>query len=329
MSPLREKFVSYLQLRGYTKATVRNYVDPVAQFQKWLGKSPIHMSTESVRQYLTYLRNTRKLAPRTMNIHIYALKAFCEFFLPESQIMAPFRRMRTPKHQVKILSAKQISRLIETSPNLKTKAMICVMYSAGLRLSECCSLRIADIDSSRMVIHVFGKGQRDRYAVLSPKTLIVLRTYYREYKPKEFLFEGKTSDRHIHTRSAANMITLTALRAGITQKVSPHILRHSFATHLLERGESLLVIQRLLGHARVDTTARYAQVSTEMLRKVSSPLDAPPPQPDLTDTPAKPRSPRKKRGPGRPKGSRNRRSAAAPSRTTKKKVSRSRKGGAK
>lgn len=125
------------------------------------------------------------------------------------------------------------------------------------------------------------------------------------------------------------MITLTALRAGITQKVSPHILRHSFATHLLERGESLLVIQRLLGHARVDTTARYAQVSTEMLRRVSSPLDMPPPDLEPTNSSAKKRSPRKKRGPGRPKGSRNRRPAAAPSKPAKKKASRSRKGGAK
>ena len=137
MTPLREKFVSYLQLRGYTKATIKNYINPVAHFQKWSGKSPIHMTTESVRQYLSYLRNTRKLAARTMNIHIYALKAFCEFFLPESDIMAPFKRMRTPKHQVKILSAQQVAKLIETSPNLKTKAMISLMYSAGLRLAEC------------------------------------------------------------------------------------------------------------------------------------------------------------------------------------------------
>lgn len=314
MSALRDRFVSYLELRGFTKATIRNYVDPVAHFQRWFGKSPIHMSTESVRQYLDYLRNERKLAPRSINIHIYALKAFCEFFLPESGIMAPFKRMRTPKHQVKILSFDQVRRLIDTAPNLKTKAMICLMYSAGIRLSECCNLRVADIDSSRMIVHVFGKGQRDRYAILSRETLCVLRDYYREHRPKEFLFEGRSPDRSLHPRSAANMITLTALRAGITQKVSPHILRHSFATHLLERGESLLVIQRLLGHARADTTARYAQVSTDLIRSTSSPLDAPPPAPKPVSqkAPAKRGRPKgsknKRRGPGRPKGSKNNKS---------------------
>jgi site-specific recombinase XerD len=295
MSPLRSRFVSFLELRGYTVKTVRNYVQSVSQFQKWLGKSPIHMCTETVREYLHRLKNVKKLAPRTINIHLYALKAFCEFFLPESGIMVPFRRMKTPKYQVTVLTPEEVSRLIEATTTLKGKALITTIYSAGIRLDECLNLKITDVDSARMILHINGKGQKQRYALLSPCALEVLRNYYRQCRPGPYLFPGQKPDAHISDTAVAAMIRTTALRARIEKRVTAHILRHSFATHLLERGESLLTIQRLLGHANVATTAMYTRVSTEMLRSVPSPLDVPPPLPQIPGKKTKKKAPSKKR----------------------------------
>jgi integrase/recombinase XerD len=300
MSLLRDKFVSFLQLKGFTKATVRNYIQSIKQFQDWFGKSPVHVTRDCAHQYLDYLKNGKKLAPRTMNIHIYALKRFCDFFLPESNIMAPFSRMRTPKYQPHVISAAETQTLINAAPNLKAKAIITVLYSAGLRISECLNLKITDIDSKRMVIHVFGKGQRERYALLSPITLQTLRDYYRRYRPLDYLFPGYSPQAPLSTTAAARVIRTTARSIGISTHVTAHVLRHSFATHLLERGESLLVIQKLLGHANLATTAMYTQVSAQMLQDVKSPLDQPPATPQL---PLQPLYPAAKRG--RPKGSKN------------------------
>jgi integrase/recombinase XerD len=300
MSLLRDKFISYLQLKGFTKATVRNYLQSVKQFQDWLGKSPVHVCRESAHRYLDYLKNGKKLAPRTMNIHIYALKRFCDFFLPESDIMDPFSRMRTPKYQPRIISAAEAQTLIDAAPNLKAKAIITTLYSAGLRINECLNLKITDIDSKRMVIHVFGKGQRERYALLSPITLELLRTYYRKYRPLDYLFPGYKPNAPLSTTAAARVIRTTARSAGIPTHVTAHVLRHSFATHLLERGESLLVIQKLLGHANLATTALYTQVSAQMMQQVKSPLDQPPTAPQLPPV-APANTPRR----GRPKGSKN------------------------
>lgn len=314
MSSLREKFVSFLQLRGFTKATVRNYLQAMRQFQNWLGKSPIHMTKESARQYLDYLKNVKRLAPRTINIHIYALKRFCDYFLPETGIMEPFMRMHTPKYQPKVISASDVLRMIEAAPNLKVKAIITTLYSSGIRIAECLNLRIPDIDSERMVLHIFGKGQRERYALLSPSTLSLLRQYYRQYRPTDYLFPGRDPNAPLSRRWTQHTIRTTAELAGIKTIVTAHVLRHSFATHLLERGESLLVIQRLLGHANVSTTAMYTQVSSQMLQQVKSPLDQPPAEPSQKDVQddkepkrrGRPKgSKNRKRGPGRPKGSKN------------------------
>ena len=302
MSPLRASFVAFLELRGFTKATIRNYVQIVHQFSEWLKASPTKISRDSAEAYLLYLKREKRLRPRTINLHLYALRSFCEFMVPGSDIMLPFQRMKEDHRLVEVLSANQIVSLLDAAPNLKTKAMIAVMYSAGLRLAECCGLSIADIDSSRMVIHVFGKGQRERNALLSPMTLNILRDYYRQYRPKNWLFEGKSPEVFIQKRSVENMVTLTALRAGIPQRVTPHLLRHSFATHLLERGEPLIVIQRLLGHALIETTTRYTQLSTELLQATKSPLDQPPPKPETpspetqpADT-LQPEPPKRRRG---------------------------------
>jgi site-specific recombinase XerD len=311
MTPLRKKFLTFLELRGYTAATQRNYVQCVKQFSLWLGCTPLKMTSDKVGEYLVFLKLTKKLAARTINLHLHALRCFCECMLPASEIMTPFKRMRVPKYQPVVLSATDITTMIKRCENLKAKAMVSLMYSAGLRLDECRCLRVADVDSKRMVLRVFGKGQKERYALLSPQALGTLREYYGKYRPKYWLFEGRTAEKPITKRCVQQLVYISGLRAGIKRRVSPHMLRHSFATHLLERGESLLVIQKLLGHVNVSTTAMYTQVSTQMLQAVKSPLDVPPPAPEAATEPLLSRPPRgrrkssknKRRKPGRPKGS--------------------------
>jgi hypothetical protein len=195
--------------------------------------------------------------------------------------------------------------MIDAAPNLKAKAIITTLYSAGIRQSECLNLRIGDIDSKRMVLHIFGKGRRERYALLSPTTLETLRAYYRRHRPKDLLFPGHTPDAPLSSTAAARIVRTTAMAAGIKTRVTAHVLRHSFATHLLERGESLLVIQKLLGHANVSTTAIYTQVSARMLQQVQSPLDQPPPELAQPATTHQAVTPPVRRGPGRPNGSKN------------------------
>jgi integrase len=217
--------------------------------------------------------------------------------------------MKTPQRQVMTLSVDEIRRLIAAAPNLKGEAMITTMYSSGIRIDECLNLHLSDIDSQRMVLHIRnGKGARERFALLSPSLLDLLRNYYKAYRPQSFLFPGQKMDAHLSGTAVAAMIRMSALRAHIDKKVTAHVLRHSFATHLLERGESLLVIQQLLGHANLSSTAIYTHVSTEMLRNVASPLDVPPRQgrkaePKQINEPTT--APRKR---GRPKGSKNKNS---------------------
>jgi len=316
---LRTDFINFLEIRGYSEKTRRNYLAAIKQFQTWLGKSPVHMTTETIRDYLLYLKRDKKLAPRSINVQLYSLRAFCEFYLPESNMMSEFRRLPTPTRQVKIISSQEAQALIDITTDLKHKAIVMLLYSSGLRVNECATLKIADIDSKRMIIHVFGKGQRERYALLSPKALGVLREYYLKEHPVNWLFTGRYPGDHIRTRAIGEMVRRNALRAFIKTPVTPHILRHSFATHLLERGESLLVIQQLLGHANIETTAVYTRVSTDMLRSVQSPLDVPPPLPVEPLTGKKkcgrPKGSKNKnvtaprRKPGRPKGSKNKSSA--------------------
>jgi integrase/recombinase XerD len=279
MSPLRARFIGYLELKGFSSKTARNYVQVVKQFTRHIGKSPVHMTRTDVENYLLHLKRVKKLEARTINLHFYGLRAFCSFMLPDSDIMKPFGRMREPHKQPRLLSRQEVEKVIETAENLKHKAIISLIYSSGIRLNECVHLTIKDVDSSRMVVHILGgKGAKDRYAVLAERTLHILRDYYRKYRPTHWLFEGGKDGQPLHPRTIGNIVSTTAFKAGLARNVSPHILRHSFATHLLEAGTQLQVIQHLLGHAKIQTTALYTQVSAELLHSVKSPFDSPAPQ---------------------------------------------------
>jgi integrase/recombinase XerD len=276
MTELRSKFIAFLELKNYSKRTIGGYVQVVKQFSEYIGHSPAKLTQDDIRNYLLDLKRVKKLEPKTINLHLYAIRSFCQFMLPDTDIMRPFTRMREPNKQPQVISKQEVEKLLDGAGNLKCKAAIAVLYSSGIRVSECTNLRIADIDSKRMIIHVHdGKGAKDRYALLSPRTLVILRDYYKAYHPVEWLFPGKIPGRPVHSRIIQEFVRFTGRKVGLDKPVSPHILRHSFATHLLEAGVPLQVIQHLLGHARIDTTAIYTHVSTEMLSKVMSPFDAP------------------------------------------------------
>jgi integrase/recombinase XerD len=331
MTELRSKFIAFLELRNYSKCTVRNYVQVIKQFSDYIGHSPVKLTQDDIRNYLLHLKRVKKLEARTINLHLYAIRSFCQFMLPDTDIMRPFTRMREPDKQPRVISREEVEKLIAGAGNLKCKAVISLLYSSGLRLAECTNLRIADIDSKRMILHVHeGKGAKDRYALLADRTLVILREYYKAYRPVEWLFPGKVPGNPLHSRIIQEFVRYTGRKVGLDKPVSPHVLRHSFATHLLEAGVPLQVIQHLLGHSRISTTAIYTHVSTDMLRSVKSPFDmpvAPPPPPIIPELlpmeravthQRKRRTGVKKTGHAHPKRKRGRpRKEVTPSRTTK------------
>ena len=349
MTELRSRFIAFLELKNYSKRTICSYVHAVKHLSLFIGHSPAKLTQDEIRNYLLHLKRVKKLEPRTINQQLYAIKSFCEFMVPGTDIMRPFTRMREPNKQPKVLSREEIEKLLNGAGNLKCKAVIALLYSSGLRLAECTNLRIADIDGKRMIIHVHeGKGAKDRYALLSERALGILREYYRKFRPVEWLFPGKIPGRPLHSRIIQEMVRYTGRKVGLDKTVSPHVLRHSFATHCLEAGVPLQVIQHLLGHSRIDTTAIYTHVSTDLLRSVRSPFDTPippPPQhsaviPDLLE-PETPVQPKRKRGrprkvdsaPQRKRGRPKKEMAPEPKRTRgrprKTETKRTRKGGRK
>jgi site-specific recombinase XerD len=286
MTELRSKFIAFLELKNYSKRTVGNYVHVVKQFSVFIGHSPAKLTQDDIRNYLLHLKRVKKLEAKTINLHLYAIKSFCQFMLPDTDIMRPFTRMREPDKQPRIISRQEAEKLINAADTLKRKAIIALFYSSGIRLSECTNLRIADIDRHRMVIHIHGgKGAKDRYAILSERTRVILREYYIKYQPKEWLFPGQIPGNPLHSRIVHEIVQSTARKAGLDKPVSPHVLRHSFATHLLEAGVPLQVIQHLLGHSHIATTAIYTHVSTDMIRSVKSPFDMPLPPPQSPTIP--------------------------------------------
>ena len=276
MSTLRSDFIAHLQLRGFSERTVRNYIDGVSRYARFFGKSPLELTPEDVKSYLLHLRNVRHLAIRTINLHMYSIKSFYEHFVPDRNMMGDIRRMKEPQSYPVVLSRQEVCAMIDSAPNLKIKAVVALLYSSGIRLNECVTLKMSCIERDRRIIRIInGKGGKDRVAVLSDKALAIIGDYWRQYRPTVYLFEGYTPGQALTQRRYQDYVGEAAKRAGVTKHVSPHILRHSFATHLLEDGVPLRIIQDMLGHACVTTTTMYTHVSAELLNKVGSPFDAP------------------------------------------------------
>jgi site-specific recombinase XerD len=272
MSTLRADFIGRLQLKGFSGRTVTNYVAAVAALSAFHKRSPLVLSQEEIRKFYLHELNDKKMAARTINLHMAALKTFYNLMAPGSTVMNGIARLKCPKELPVVLDTQEAQRLIDSIHNLKHKAAVALLYSGGLRLMECLTLKPHHIESGRMKIRVEqGKGKKDRYTILSDRALSILREYFKAYRPKQWLFEGCHG--HWHQRTLATILNNAAEKAQLNKHVSPHTLRHCFATHLLEQGVSLQVIQQLLGHSSIKTTAIYTHVTSAMLDKVVSPFD--------------------------------------------------------
>jgi integrase/recombinase XerD len=273
MTLLRQQFVETLRVLGFTERTVENYVGAVAALTRYYRVSPLELTRDQIRSYLHFMLQDRKLAPATVNQHMDAMKTFFKLMAPESTVMSGSSHVKMPKRIPRVLSREEVERLIAAVHNLKHKATVMLLYSSGLRLHECITLLPAHIESDRMKVRVEqGKGNRDRYTVLSKRTLATLRDYFRAYRPKGWLFEGRDGD-HYSARSVGKVVCDAAVKAKIGKRISPHTLRHCFATHLMEAGVALPVIQKLLGHTSIKTTMIYLHVSESLAERAKSPLD--------------------------------------------------------
>jgi len=274
MTPLRQRFIDDMQLRNFRPETQRNYVHHVADFARYFGVSPDQLDIEAVRQYQLYLLNQRKLSAETVNQYISSVKFLYLVTLEMPWTNEYFPRVKRPSKLPVVLSQEEVMQFFDNIPSLKYRAALMTCYGAGLRVSEAAALKVSDIDSQRMLIRVQqGKGGKDRYAMLSPRLLQVLRRYFKAARPPEYLFPSWRNHHHLCPSSLQMACREAAALAGIRKKISVHTLRHSFATHLLENGTDIRIIQVLLGHSRIDTTARYARVGPQVVAATVSPLD--------------------------------------------------------
>jgi len=275
MTPLRQRMCEDLQLRNYSEQTTRAYLRCVADFAKYFGTSPEHLGPEQVRTYQLFLVQDKQLAWSTVVQTVCALRFFYTVTLRRPMMLEYIASPQRPLTLPIILSPAEVATLLTTPRNLKHRAILTTLYAAGLRVSELCQLQVTDIDSARMVLRVRqGKGQQDRYVMLSPKLLPLLRQYWQQDKPQPWLFPGHPRTRPITTKAVYLVCRRAGQAAHLPKLIHPHLLRHAFATHLLEAGIDLRRIQLLLGHRSLRTTSRYLQVTPHALHATPSPLDA-------------------------------------------------------
>jgi integrase/recombinase XerD len=279
VSALRQRMLEDMAMRGLRSHTQHDYIRFVRSFAAFLGRSPDTAQAEDIRRFQVHQRDSG-VQPPTINSSVSALRFFFTVTLDRPDLSRRLVLARFPRKLPAVLSVEEVGRLLEAAPGVKYKAILGTAYGAGLRVSEVASLKVDDIDSTRMLIRVEqGKGRKDRNAMLSPQLLTLLRLWWKEGKrrgvmlPHGWLFPGRSPADPISTRQINRAIHEAAEAAGIRKRVSPHTLRHSFATHLLEQDVDIRVIQVLLGHSKLDTTALYARVATKTIRSVTSPLE--------------------------------------------------------
>jgi site-specific recombinase XerD len=266
--------VDDMTLRNFTPATIEAYVRCVARFARHFRSSPDLLGPEQVRAYLLHLLQERHVSLSYYKLTRCALRFFYRETLGRDDVPQSLAPVKQPRTLPVVLGPDELARFFAAVKNLKHRALLMTAYAAGLRVSEVTRLRVTDIDSARMVIRVrHGKGQKDRYVMLSPRLLEVLRAYWKAARPGDFLFPGAAADRPLTTGSVRKVCSRARLAAGLDKHVTVHTLRHSFATHLLESGTDLRTIQVLLGHHSFSTTARYVHVATASLPSTRSPFD--------------------------------------------------------
>jgi integrase/recombinase XerD len=275
MSPLRQRMLEDMQLRNFSAGTQRSYIHYVADYASYYGISPDQLGLDDIRNYQLYLTEQRQLAAPSINCFVAAAKFLYTVTLEMPWSDQQFTRLKVPETLPVILSRSEVEEFFRHCGLIKHRAVLMLCYGSGLRISEAVSLQAGDIDSARMVIRVCaGKGAKDRYTVLSARMLTLLRRYWKVQRPKIWLFPGTQPGTHIQPGTIQQLCREACQLAGISKRITPHVLRHSFATHLLENGTDTRAIQVLLGHKRIDTTARYTAVTPHTLSRIVSPLDA-------------------------------------------------------
>ncbi len=272
--PITQRLAEDLMIRNMAEATIDAYTYHVRRFSDFIEKPLDRATLEDVRTFQLYLIQTKKVAHSSFSQAVCALRFYYKHTqpMPWPVTMLPFGKR--PKTLPTVLSRDEIDRLLQCTPNLKHRTFLMVLYSAGLRFSEAAHLRIVDIDSARMQIRVtHGKGAKQRMVPLSPRLLSELRVYWREYRPTDLLFPGNSKQKTYADTSIQKAMKQSGRRAGILKRIYPHVLRHSYATGLLEAGVDLLTISKLLGHASFVTTMIYLHCRREHLVSVPSPLD--------------------------------------------------------
>ncbi|MFG1294877.1 tyrosine-type recombinase/integrase [Xanthobacter variabilis] len=279
ISPLRQRMTEDMTIRRFCNHTKRNYIRQVAEFTAFLGRAPDQAEPEDLRRYQLHLASLGASYAR-MNLACTALRLFFHVTLGRAGFGDRMARIPTPERLPVVLSTEEVALLLAHAPNLKSRAALSLAYGRGLRVSEVAHLKVADIDSARMLIRVEqGKGRKDRYVMLAPDLLDLLRRWWKERRPQGGLFPGRDPGQPITTRQLDRACRTAASAARLDKRVSMHTPRHSFATRLLERKTDIRVIQVLLGHRKLDTTAVYTRVALKTLREVESPLSllTPPP----------------------------------------------------
>jgi integrase/recombinase XerD len=276
---LRQVMLEELQRRNFAATTITTYLKAVEQFARYFKCRPDRLNHTHLRSYQVYLLRERKLMPHTVRLHVAALRFFFVKTLKRRYLLDDTPYPKAPRRLPSILSVDEVTQLIDAAASLSHRTMLMVLYSTGMRNAELRHLQVADIDSRRMLIHIRqGKGGRDRFVPLSATLLMTLRAYYRWMRPKTWLFPGTVdgwrADKPITPKVLWEACVVAARRAGLRKRCFPHLVRHSYATHLLESGADLRTIQLLLGHANVRHTVLYLHLSQRHLQAVANPLDA-------------------------------------------------------
>jgi site-specific recombinase XerD len=266
--------IEELRRRNRAPGTIRSYVACVVRFANYFGQCPSKLGKDEVARFQRYLRDERKVSWSYYNCHVSALHFLYEVVLGRSNVVKEIPFAKIPRLFPVVLSPSETGKFLSAVEDPKHRVLLTTIYACGLRISEACNLRVADIDSQRMLIRVhMGKGSKDRYVPLGQALLTTLRDYYRLYRPGTWLFPGRDPSKPITSNSVAVACRKATAAAGLKKRVTPHLLRHGYATHLLEHGVDVHTIQLLLGHSSLKSTVHYIHIGSPQLHKTPSPLD--------------------------------------------------------